>query len=160
MRLYALSGGGLAAPLPITLRINTPYQTVGGKAVFTIVGAPPGAEVYWSSYKNGVATGELNASYGHKIEPNGTTTIESAAWTTDQTGDWIKEILVKDSSGQVYTAMVPFAVRPTPPASSVDTGSEGMLSDALSAGIELGGVTIPYWAIVLAGFVIVRGGRR
>jgi hypothetical protein len=156
MRLYALSGG-LAAPLPITLRINSPYQVVGGKAIYTVIGAPPGGDVYWSSYKNGVATGELNASYGHKIEPNGTAQIESGAWTSDQTGDWIKEILIKDTSGQVYTAMVAFAVRPA--AETVATPTPSRVPKLFSVGFELGGITIPFWAIAVGGFLFLRGRR-
>lgn len=155
MRLYALSGG-LAAPLPITLRINSPYQLVGGKATYTVIGAPPNAEIYWSSYKNGVATGELNASYGQKIEPNGTAQIESGAWTSDQVGDWIKEILIKDSTGNLYTAMVAFSVR-----SATDTAESvsSRTPDLLSAGIDLGGFNIPLWAIVVSGFLLLRSRR-
>jgi hypothetical protein len=95
--------------------VNNPIQRVGEKATFLIIGAPPGAPIYWSSYKNGVATGELNADYGHRTESNGTAQIEmSSPWTAEQTGDWIKEILIQDSTGNNYTAMVVYRVVPAP----------------------------------------------
>ena len=148
---------GLGGAIPITLRIDSPVQRVGEKGQYLIIGAPPNSEIFWSSYKDGVATGELNASYGHRTESNGTASIEMGApWSTDQTGNWIKEILIKDESGQIYTAMTTFTVYPAIQATSQPTTqtSGGLLSSTF----EVGGVSIPVWAplAALAAFVATR----
>lgn len=140
---------GLNGAIPITLRIDSPVQRVGQKGRYLIIGAPPNSEIYWSSYKDGVATGELNASYGHKTEANGTASIEMGApWAEDQQGAWIKEILLRDESGQIYTAMTTFHVYPaisTQPATS--TASSGGI---LSTTFDLGGTAVPVWIPVAA----------
>jgi hypothetical protein len=147
---------GLGAPIPITLRIDNPIQQVGGKATFLIIGAPPGAPVYWSSYRNGVATGELNADYGHRVEANGTAKIEmSSPWTAEQAGDWIKEILIQDSTGNNYTAMAVFRVVPAPvaaPAPAPATSGGGLLSGSF----RVAGVDVPNWLpLVAVGAVVL-----
>lgn len=147
---------GLGAPIPITLRVDSPIQQVGGKATFLIIGAPPGAPVYWSSYRNGVATGELNADYGHRVEANGTAKIEmSSPWTAEQTGDWIKEILIQDSTGNNYTAMAVFRVVPAPataPAPAPATSGGGLLSGSF----RVAGIDVPNWLpLVAVGAVLV-----
>lgn len=147
---------GLGAPIPITLRVNNPIQRVGEKATFLIIGAPPAAPIYWSSYKNGVATGELNADYGHRIEANGTAKIEmSSPWTADQAGDWIKEILIQDSTGNNYTALAVFRVVPAPvaaPAPAPATSGGGLLSGSF----RVAGVDVPNWLpLVAVGAVLV-----
>jgi len=126
--------------IPISLEIDTPYQVVGRTGKFRIIGAPPGATIYWSSYKNGVATGELNSSYGQKIEANGTAELEQV-WTADHIGAWVKEILVQDSAGTNYTAMVQFTVSPAPTPGAVAPAEESWMEK----GFSIGGVTIPYW---------------
>jgi len=138
--------------------VDNPIQQVGGKATFLIIGAPPGAPVYWSSYKNGVATGELNADYGHRIEGKGTAKIEmSSPWNSDQTGDWIKEILIQDSTGNNYTAMVVFRVIPAPVAVPVaaPTGGGGILGGSF----EIAGVSIPTWLPLVAVGAVVLAKR-
>jgi len=148
---------GLGGAIPITLRIDSPVQRVGQKGRYLIIGAPPGAEIFWSSYKDGVATGELNASYGHKTESNGTASIEMGApWTEDQQGGWIKEILIKDATGQIYTAMTTFQVYPAiPTAPAATTDNSGGI---LSASFDIGGTSIPVWVPVaaIAAFALMR----
>lgn len=144
---------GLGEAIPIRLVIDNPIQTVGTKGTYRVIGAPPGAEIYWSSYRNGVATGELNASYGHKIEPNGTAQITMGApWTDEQTGNWIKEILVKDSAGNISTAMVPFTVvGANVPAAKTTTSGTGLLSSTFN----LGGFQLPVWVPIAAIVAVV-----
>jgi len=147
---------GLGGAIPITLRIDSPVQRVGEKGRYLIVGAPPDSEIFWSSYKDGTATGELNASYGHKTASNGTASIDMGApWAADQTGNWIKEVLIKDASGQLYTAMTSFTVYPAVQASQPTTRtSDGLLSSSFT----IGGVSIPAWAplAAIAVFVAMR----
>jgi len=147
-----LRSRGLGEALPIRLVIDNPIQVVGQRGTYRVIGAPPNAEIFWSSYKNGVATGELNASYGHKVEPNGTASISMGApWTDDQTGNWIKEILVKDSAGNISTAMVPFTV--------IGAGSGATPAPAstnpLTSSINIAGINIPVWVPVAAVVAVV-----
>ena len=130
---------GFGAVIPISLEIDSPYQIVGRKGKFRIIGAPPGAEIYWSSYKDGVATGELNSSYGQKVEANGTAELEQS-WTPEQVGNWVKEILVQDADGTNYTAMVQFTVLP-----ATQPGVAAPEESWFEKGFTVGGVKIPYW---------------
>ena len=149
--------------VPVSLTIDTPYQVVGGKPKYTLVGAYPGGEIYWTSYFNGQDTGEYNADYGHKVEPNGTAVIEGGAWRPQDVGRWQKEILVQGVAGQNYRAMVnfivsdPSAATPAPASSGSSSGSTpaansgGAVTDFLSQGFQIGGVTIPYWGVLAVG---------
>lgn len=103
---------GLGEPLPLQLTINSQIQRVGEAPVFTLIGAPPGATVLWSSYKDGVATAEFNAGYGQHVESNGTAKLTGGNWTTADEGVWTKEVLVQDASGQNYRGMIQFRVVP------------------------------------------------
>lgn len=144
---------GLGEAIPIRLVIDSPVQTVGQRGTYRIIGAPPGAEIFWSSYKNGVATGELNSSYGHTIEPNGTASISMGSpWTDDQTGNWIKEILVKDASGNISTAMVPFTVVG---AGSGAPAAAPASTNPLTSSINIAGINIPMWVPVAAVVAVV-----
>lgn len=141
---------GLNGAIPITLRIDSPVQRVGQKGAYAIIGAPPNAAIYWSSYKDGVATGELNASYGHTTEANGTAEISmSAPWSDTEIGSWIKEILVKDVNGQTYTAMTAFSVYPAVQGPTA-TGESSASDNLLTSSFQIGGLSIPLWAPIAA----------
>jgi len=101
---------GLNDALPLSLTIDTPYQVVGGAPKFTLIGAQPGATILWSSYKNGTATAEFNAAYGQVVEVNGTAQLTGGAWTTDDIGNWTKEVLIQSPDGTNNRAMVQFRV--------------------------------------------------
>jgi len=133
---------GLGEAIPIQLSINTPYQQVGTPGKFRVIGAPPGATIYWSSYKDGKATGELNASYGQVVEANGTAELEQT-WREEDAGNWVKEILVQDAGGNNYTAMVQFAVLPE----SASTAGPAPAAEPglLEKGFYVGTTFIPYW---------------
>ena len=163
--------GSLGAQVPVTLSIDTPYQVVGGKPTYTILGAYPGGTVYWTSYFNGKDTGEYNADYGHHVEPNGTAVIEGGAWRAQDVGRWQKEILVQGVAGENFRAMVNFIVSDpnaqppaTPTPGTTSTGSTsgsqassgGGISDLLSQGFQVGGVTIPYWAVGIGVFLFLK----
>lgn len=133
---------GLGAAIPLQLTIDSPYQQVGVKGKFRIIGAPPGAVVNWSSFKDGQATGELNAAYGQQVESNGTAELE---WTPlpEHVGEWTKQILVQDASGANYTAMVNFRVIPAT-ATTEQPQATGAAS-FLQSGFNVGSTFIPYW---------------
>jgi hypothetical protein len=103
---------GLGEALGLQLTINSPLQRVGEAPIFTLIGAPPGATVLWSSYKDGIATGEFNSGYNQTVEANGTARLTGGNWTADQVGLWTKEVLIQDAAGNNNRAMIQFRVVP------------------------------------------------
>lgn len=138
---------GLSAALPMTLSINSPYQIVGSKPTFRLIGAAPGAVVFWSSYKDGKQTGEHNASYNQTVEPNGTVELEGGQWTENDIGTWIKEVLIQSSDGTINRAIVQFAVSPAAAASaSAGAGTQataGGFSNIVSGSFNIAGYQVP-----------------
>lgn len=118
--------GYLNAALPISLSIDSPTQIVGKQPTYRITNASPGAQVYWSSEKDGKATGELRAAYGNVIEANGSLEITGGNWRTDDVGNWRKEIEIANPDGSVSTASVYFQVIPQQAtvAPVINTGSD------------------------------------
>lgn len=111
--LHNVTGlGSLAGPLPIAMTIDTPRQRVGQVPIYRIQGAPPGADIIWTSFKNGTATGEVRAAYGDKVEANGTAELKGGPWTADHVGEWLKQIEVADVQGNSYLGIVRFIVEP------------------------------------------------
>ena len=147
--------GDTAEELPLSLTINTPYQVVGGKAIYTLIGAPPGSTVYWSSYKDGQETGELNDSYGQSVGSNGTAKLEAAdAWKDTQAGVWTKIALVQTPDGKNHTAMVQFRVSPTAPAGSSPTATPATTGNFFSDSLfNLGSFQVTGGMLVIGGVV-------
>lgn len=138
--------GNLRGAVPMTLSIDATYQTVGGKPRFTLIGAEPGATVYWSSYKDGKQTGEFNASYGQVVASNGTVELEGGDWTEDDIGIWIKEVLIQSPDGTSNRAMVQFQVSPAASTNGSEpaaTSSGFNLSNIFTGSFNLGGYQIP-----------------
>lgn len=121
--MYRPYRSGLRDALPLQLTIDSPSQVVGGKPTFTLIGAPPGATVLWSSYKDGQATGEFNSSYGQMVEANGTARLVGGDWATGDVGTWIKEVLVQTPEGANQRAVVQFQVRNAP--ATIPPGAPG-----------------------------------
>ncbi|MFN0108541.1 MAG: hypothetical protein ACKVZH_06770 [Blastocatellia bacterium] len=123
---------GLADALPLQLTVNNSLQKVGEAPTFTLIGAPPGATVLWSSYKDGAATGEFNTSYGQLVESNGTARLTGGNWAEGDIGLWTKEVLIQDAAGGNNRAMIQFRVVPattssatTPPTAAPISASGG-----------------------------------
>lgn len=102
---------GMGAPLPLAVTIDTTRQRVGQAPIYRIQNAPPGADIYWTSYKNGTSTGEVRAAYGDKVEANGSAELKGNPWTSDHVGEWIKEVEVSDGQAS-YLGVVRFIVDP------------------------------------------------
>lgn len=160
MRSRARGLSGLRGALPVSLTIDTPYQVVGQKPKYTLTGAYPGGTIYWTSFQDGKDTGEYNADYGHKVEPNGTAVVEGGAWRPQDVGRWQKEILVQGVAGEVFRAKVdlivadPAAAQPTSGSDkNTGTGIEtgGGVGNFLQQGFQLGGTFIPFWIPLAAG---------
>ncbi len=133
---------GLAGALPLSLSINSIYQTVGSAPTFRLVGAQPGAVIYWSSYKNGQPTGEYNASYNQTVEPNGTVELEGGQWTNDDIGTWTKEVLIQSPDGTNNRAMIQFTVSAPASSTPADAPASG-IGSFLSGRINIAGYQIP-----------------
>ena len=70
---------------------GTPTATVGQSTTYTITGAPPNTQIYWSSTRNNVSTGEVNADYGQVTDANGNWTATAGSpWTSGLVGGWTK----------------------------------------------------------------------
>lgn len=110
---------GLGEAIPLQLTINSQIQEVGKAPVFTLIGAPPGAAVLWSSFKDNVETGEFNSGYGQTVESNGTARLTGGNWTDADLGIWTKQVLVQDAAGNNYRGQVQFRVVPAAAASPV-----------------------------------------
>ena len=110
--------GGLGEIVPIQFSIDTPYQQVGSHPVYTIQNATPGAQVYFSSFKDGIQTSEFNVAYPNAVvEANGSARITGEAWGPSDTGVWEKQILVQNADGSnQQRAMVRFQVAGAAPA--------------------------------------------
>lgn len=91
------------------LTVKNSTHTVGEHTVYVIKGAPPSSLILWSSWKDGVSTGEVDVSYGHWTDSDGNWSAVATAWREDQIGSWKKQVRV---GGQVYT--VTFQVQPRP----------------------------------------------
>lgn len=145
--------GFLSGPLPLSLAIDSPHQVVGGKATYRLQGAPPGATLAWSSYKDGKATGEFNAAYaGQAVEANGTLELTSEAWRPEDAGVWRKIVAVLGANGQVVaSAIVEFVVQgaapanPSQPYAQPSGSALFYLGDfAVTPGLALGGLALLY----------------
>jgi len=120
---------GLGDELPLQLTIDTPYQVVSGSPRFTLIGAPPGATILWSSYKDGAPTAEFNTSYNQQIGSNGTARLDGGAWTAADVGTWTKEVLIQSPDGTNNRAMVQFRVSAAPTPTSLPSPSAQPASD-------------------------------
>lgn len=107
-----LGGLGASAPIPISLRIDNPVQTVGREGHFYITNAPPNAKIYWSSFRNGQFTGEENAYYGDDTQSNGSADLPWTPRPQDE-GTWVKTVLLIDGDNR-YQAQVQFQVVANP----------------------------------------------
>lgn len=139
---------GDVSTLPMTLSINSQLQFVGDKPVYRLSNARPGAQIQWSSYKNGVDTKESFAAYESQVVgSNGSVQIDGGAWTTNDVGDWLKEALVVNEDGTWSKAVVAFrVVDPASVQTPVVTGSQGgsFFQDTLFtvAGFNITGTTV------------------
>lgn len=153
--------GLLGAALPLSLRINTPYQIVGSKPTFTLIGATPGATVFWSSYKDGSPTGEYNASYGQTVEANGTVELEGGQWTENDIGTWIKEVLIQSPDGTNNRAMIQFAVSPAAIANAgTQPAASGGINSLVSGSFNVAGYQVPNLVPIAIGAYFLFFKRR
>jgi len=78
---------------------STAYQ-VGQAPTYTVTGTP-NSPIYWSSTRNDVSTGEVDAFYGHYTDGNGLWSGGGAAWGAADVGTWTKSVRVGTQSATV-----------------------------------------------------------
>jgi hypothetical protein len=84
-----------------------PYA-VGDTTTYSINCAPANSPIYWSSTKNGVSTGEVNAYYGQNTDANGHWSASaSSPWTSASLGHWTKTAKVGTNSVVVAFDVTP-----------------------------------------------------
>ena len=71
------------------------------------VTGPANQPIYWSSWRNGVPTGEDNSFYGHYTNADGVFTATVGAWTPGTEGHWIKQINIGGVLRQVEFDVTP-----------------------------------------------------
>ncbi len=91
------------------LTVNSSTYTVGEQTVYVVKGAPANTAILWSSWKDGVSTGEVDTSYGQRTDSFGNWMAVAGAWPENLIGSWKKQARI---GKQVYT--VTFQVMPRP----------------------------------------------
>lgn len=106
--MWGLQGLGALA-----LKIDNFTQYVGKAPTYTITGAAPNSDIYWSSKKNGQNTGEFDSYYGHKTDGDGNWSTTTGPWPAEHEGNWWKTVRVGNE-----TATVQFEILKQPPATT------------------------------------------
>lgn len=175
----------LGALAGLSFSVDRSAYAVGDKPVYRITGAAPGGKIAWTSYRDGQATGEYQASYGQYVDEAGNATLQAGQpWDASHLGQWQKHVIIippEWPSGSLENAQVSFSVgevaansptptptprpdgRPVEP-SPVDDG----ISDFFSGTINLPVVgKVPTVAVVAGGALLFfalssgsSGGRR
>lgn len=110
--------GGLSDLGDLTLQMDKARYTVGEKPLYRVMGGPAGAQLAWTSYKDGKATGEYQAFYHQYTDSYGNATIAAdQAWAPSDVGIWRKDVIVipKNYPNEpLENASVSFTVAPIP----------------------------------------------
>lgn len=91
----------------IIFSVDKTSNMVGGQMTYMVTGAQPNSPVYWSSWKDGVSTGEVNATYGHSTDANGCLTVQTSAWLSSHVGKWVKQVTIGSKSAKVAFEVAP-----------------------------------------------------
>lgn len=102
-----------------SLEANKSNYIVGDTPTYIVRAAIPGSRVLWTSFKNGEATGEYNADYGHVVGANGTVELVAGGpWTPAEVGTWQKQALIIAPDGGQSLVQTVFRVSEAAPASA------------------------------------------
>src|SRR3972149_7986931 len=96
----------LMGALGVTISMDKPIYRPGERPTYRISGGVPRGRVAWTSFRNGVNTGEFQADYpGDDLNDAGTLTIQGGAFTSADIGGWEKQILIvpEDYAGDYST---------------------------------------------------------
>jgi hypothetical protein len=106
----------LMGVLGVSISTDKTVYKVGERPTYRISGGVPRGHIAWSSFKNGVSTGEFQADYpGEDLNDAGSLTIQGGPWSAGDVGDWQKQILIVPEDyagdyGTLGTAQVEFTV--------------------------------------------------
>ncbi len=89
-----------------TLTVDRSSPMIGESTVYQITGAPANAEILWSSWKNGVSTGEVDADYGQATDANGNWNALAGAWPAGDVGSWTKQASIAGTQLSVSFTVV------------------------------------------------------
>jgi len=92
------------------LCVNRQSYAVGEFTTYTITNAPPNSPIFWSSWKDGVSTGEENANYGHRTNASGQWSATAGMWEMAHVGLWKKQATVGGRSFVVSFRVMPRAL--------------------------------------------------
>lgn len=117
----------LMGAIGLSLSTDKTNYKVGEIPTYRLIGAVPGSQIAWTSYKNGQPVGGYQSSYGQTVDANGTAELTgSTAWTTGDIGSWDTTVLVIAPDNSLANAEASFSVSATvaPPAGSVNASSD------------------------------------
>lgn len=142
---------GFLGEILLSLGVDKRRYEVGDAPKYIVQAGIPGSRVFWTSFKNGVATGEHNADYSQVVGANGTAELSGGAWTDSDVGNWEKQALViapdgSDQLVQTFFSVVPKTTTATPTPAPVGSGSS-----LFSGETDIFGTTIPLPPIVVYG---------
>src|SRR5262245_44849101 len=102
--------------MPMVLTVTPATQSIGAPSIFTVMGGPPGAPIFWSSVLNNVSTGENHQGYGQTLDAAGNWSGSGGNWPAvlngrSTVGEWEKTVYAQplDGSAEV-TAKAEFRV--------------------------------------------------
>lgn len=85
----------LGALAGLSFSMDKQNYIVGQRPIYRISGAVPGSQIAWTSYKDGVATGEYQAFYGDYVDNEGNATITAVQpWDASHVGTWEKHAII------------------------------------------------------------------
>jgi hypothetical protein len=145
-QLSMLSGiDVLMGALGVTVSTDKTNYKVGERPTYRISGGVPRGHVAWTSFKNGVSTGEFQADYpGEDLNDSGTLVIQGGPWAASDVGDWQKQILIVPENyagdeSTLATGQVSFTVS----TAGSSTASGGSTTAAKGSGIFDSKITLP-----------------
>jgi hypothetical protein len=101
MRMTQFPNGGVFGRLewivdqvPFKLTVSNTILEPGELFNWVITGARPNSPVKWSSWKNGVSTGEVDVHYGAYTDASGNYIERSHPHHTSQPGAWTKQVFI------------------------------------------------------------------
>ncbi|MDO8558422.1 MAG: hypothetical protein Q7S09_04535 [bacterium] len=101
----ACTASGASCPGAILLALDKASYGAGEVPIYTITGGAPNSDILWSSWKDGVPTGEQNTFYGHVTDASGNWTGAGYAWVPRLAGSWVKKVSINS-----FTADAVFSV--------------------------------------------------
>jgi len=159
----------LMGALGVTISMDKTIYRPGEHPTYRISGGVPRGRVAWTSFRNGVNTGEFQADYpGDDLNDAGTLIIQGGAFTASDIGDWEKQILIVPedyagdystlATGQVFFTVSAAGATATPvtPGATGGTATPAKSTSFLDAKVTLPGLgAVPVVAVAGVGLALV-----